>query len=113
MSKLLIQRESEKLNPTGWTYIKIGLRSVKIDMDDFERLKNIHWRLIYSSSCVYACQRLIVAGKAAYIRMHRLIMDCPAGFEVHHINHDTLDNRKCNLEILSVADHFIKHGKNP
>ncbi len=35
--------------------------------------------------------------KAKTILMHRQIMNPPAGLEVDHINHNGLDNRRCNL----------------
>lgn len=33
--------------------------------------------------------------------MHRLILNCPEGMYVDHINGDPLDNRKCNLRITT------------
>jgi HNH endonuclease len=35
------------------------------------------------------------------VQMHRLVMDAPDGMLVDHINHDTLDNRRQNLRIVS------------
>lgn len=35
------------------------------------------------------------------LKMHRLIMGAPDGMHVDHINHDTLDNRRCNLRIVT------------
>lgn len=37
------------------------------------------------------------------VSMHRLIMGQPKGMEVDHINHDTLDNRKENLRVVTTA----------
>jgi hypothetical protein len=41
------------------------------------------------------------------IRLHRLIMNVGKGDKrvVHHINGDTLDNRKYNLMIMSTSEH--------
>jgi hypothetical protein len=33
--------------------------------------------------------------------MHRVILNAPKGLMVDHINHDTLDNRKENLRIVT------------
>ncbi|MDC3426325.1 HNH endonuclease [Aquibacillus sp. 3ASR75-11] len=38
------------------------------------------------------------------IKVHRFIMNTPKGMETDHINHNTLDNRKENLRISTVAE---------
>jgi hypothetical protein len=42
--------------------------------------------------------------KSKRIYLHRVIMDCPYDRVVDHINHDTLDNRKSNLRIVSASE---------
>jgi len=37
--------------------------------------------------------------------MHRLIMDAPLWMKVHHINHDSLDNRRENLSVITEREH--------
>ena len=32
---------------------------------------------------------------------------------VHHINHDRLDNRIENLELVTAAEHGLRHTKHP
>jgi hypothetical protein len=41
-------------------------------------------------------------------RLHRFLMDFPDGFMIDHINHNTLDNRFCNLR---TADRYL-NGEN-
>ncbi|MCM1269794.1 MAG: HNH endonuclease [Ruminococcus flavefaciens] len=36
------------------------------------------------------------------VLLSRLIMECPVNYFVDHINHDTKDNRRCNLRIATV-----------
>ena len=82
-----------------------------IDAEDFLELSKYHWRLKRSYNCYYAVARCRHHGKTMEIKMHRLIAKTPAGYECHHINHDTLDNRKSNLQNLSKNAHLCAHGK--
>lgn len=50
----------------------------------------------------YVVGRFIVDNKSYYIRLHRFLMDTPAGMEVDHINHNTLDNRT-SLNLRNVT----------
>jgi HNH endonuclease len=40
-------------------------------------------------------------GKQHVIYLHRLLTNCPKDKVVDHINHDTLDNRRSNLRVVS------------
>lgn len=68
-----------------------------VDDDDFDLVSRFFWHKVESGrdpDYTYA---------TAKVRMHRLIIDCPKGLHVDHINGDTLDNRKCNLRICTNA----------
>lgn len=42
-------------------------------------------------------------GKQSTLLLHRWLMNAPKGLQVDHINHDTLDNRRSNLRIVTHA----------
>ena len=78
-------------------YIKGLNKPFYIDHDDKWLLKK--YKLTYNGN-------YILAGS---ISLHRLIKIGPI---VHHINHNKLDNRKCNLEILKTnSEHMTRHFK--
>lgn len=82
---------------------KYGLLKIKIDLEDVEKIKDYSWQIRKSCSLLYV-QAKIKNKIRTTIPLHRLIMNCPKGLVVDHINHDTLDNRKCNLRICTVAE---------
>ena len=112
MSKLLkkiIAPQGTLPNPTDQV-IELGSGlAVIIDADDYEKISGHRWFAKHSAHCVYAVRKIVSGGKEHLIRMHREIVNCPAGFEVHHKNKNTLDNRKENLEITSPENHKIIH----
>ena len=55
--------------------------------------------MVFSSEHVYAGRTL--NGDGQHCLMHRHILDAPIGFEVDHINGNTLDNRRCNLRLAT------------
>jgi len=80
-----------------------GGYSVIFDAEDYEKVSKYHWcpfsnnngRVVYA--ICYHKENKVVKN----IRMHRLIMGAKKGQFVDHINHNGLDNRKCNLRIAS------------
>jgi len=79
-----------------------GLKTI-VDDDDYALLSKRKWHPVFNknSKVCYAKSCSLVNGKVVTIRMHRLITCAPKGFVVDHINHDTLDNRKCNLRVVT------------
>lgn len=76
---------------------KANGKSAKVDDDDYKKYNHLRWHL---SDTGYAVRR----NNGETIRLHRLIMNCPEGMVVDHLNGDTLDNRKCNLRICTQLD---------
>ena len=69
-----------------------------VDDADYEWLSKWKWwARMNRSKRFYAARHR----KHRAIYMHREIMKPPKGMQVDHINHDTLDNRRCNLRICT------------
>lgn len=76
-----------------------------VDEVDYERLIKYRW---------YAHTRRDGNTKAAatvhtrtgktHLIMHRVVLDAPAGTLVDHVNHNTLDNRRANLRLVTHAE---------
>lgn len=71
--------------------------SVKVDDTDYEKYNHLRWHL---SSTGYAIRRT----NGETIRLHRLIMNCPEGMVIDHLNGDKLDCRRSNMRICSQEE---------
>lgn len=67
------------------------------------------WRAKKSRGGWYAYKITRVNGKNCYTYLHRLINRTPPGFETHHKNGMTLDDREANLMDLTQAEHEDLH----
>lgn len=71
-----------------------------VDDDDYEQLAKHKWTALVTGQNikrVYAYRRFGPRKQRGTIYLHREISAPPDGFQVDHINHNTLDNRKENL----------------
>lgn len=95
-----------RVNPEGACriYIGKGLFAI-VDPNDFKRLAHYRWFAKRSKSGWYAVRKHTIGGKTLYVRMHREITCAPYGLQVHHINSNTLDNRKRNLQLVTPKEH--------
>ena len=65
----------------------------KIDLEDIVKCEEFRW-CVGSSNYVYT-------KSSNGISMHRYLLKPPKKVLIDHINHNTLDNRKCNLRLVT------------
>jgi len=82
----------------------------KVSLIDYRWLSCQKWFAKHSFSKIYAARIVRVSGKKRLRLMHRFIMRPDPSFVVHHINGDSLDNRRSNLQVMPEFDHIKLHS---
>lgn len=78
---------------------------VLVDKADVPLLRRFKWFPLRSASSTYVVTRKIRKKVVYTIRMHRFLLNAPDFLKVHHINHDTFDNRRSNLQQITEREH--------
>jgi hypothetical protein len=85
-----------------------------VDDDDYEELSKYKWSSKTARTGYYAF--IYIWNKETKqtkaIGMHRMVINCPDGYIVDHINHNGLDNRKENLRIVTKSQNSMNTQKN-
>jgi hypothetical protein len=84
-----------------------------IDDEDHYWISRRVWHVAINpekTNLKYAKTWVKIDGKEKTPSMHRLIMGCPEGFVVDHIDGNTLNNQKSNLRICSNSQN-IRNNK--
>lgn len=76
-----------------------------VDPLDWLSFRKWNWKAKKGRGGYYAFAKVGTSHGVRNVYLHRLIMNTPRGLQVHHKNRFTLDNRRVNLENLSVSDH--------
>ena len=87
-------------------------KHVKIDIEDYDLLKNFGW---YDNGIGYVRTGITLNGNFKRFYMHDFIMGCinekydfvNEKYVVDHINHDTYDNRKKNLRVITQSQNIM------
>lgn len=79
------------------------------DIEDYDKIKDRCWHMIKG----YATSKINLKGnKTQIIQMHRLIMNVTdKSIEIDHISHNTYDNRKCQLRIVTHSQNGMNKDK--
>jgi len=103
----MLTKLKETESPTGVKYIRLTKdKFAIIDEDNYKLIRKFYWRAVKSNSCWYAVARIRIGEHLRYIKMHRLIAKTPKDKVTHHLNHNSLDNRKSNLQNLYPSEHY-------
>lgn len=87
-----------------------------IDTSDFEKVDSYpgtwfaSWCPKTATYNVYGVTT--IKGKRKNFYLHRFLLDAPKGIIVDHINHNTLDNRRSNLRLVTNAQN-MQNRKGP
>ena len=88
-------------------FLTKGLVAV-VDDSDYDELSKYLWHAQYSSGsdCYYAARKewCKKSKKQKIIYMHRQIMNPSDNMTVDHIEHNTLDNRKKSLRVVTLSE---------
>ena len=87
-------------------------KHAKIDIEDYDLLKNFGW---YDNGIGYVRTGVTLNGNFKRFYMHDFIMGCinekydfvNDKYVVDHINHDTYDNRKKNLRVITQSQNIM------
>jgi hypothetical protein len=77
---------------------------VVIDANNLSKLDHVialHMKATKKGETYVTCYTKPFKGKYVFMPLHRLITDAPKGTDVDHINGNHLDNRECNLRVVS------------
>lgn len=81
-----------------------------IDPDDFAIVQGYTWTGVKKGRVWYARAH---GDHGLGIYLHRLVTGAVGGDIVDHINHDGLDNRRCNLSVGSATENQRNRGVIP
>lgn len=110
--RLLVK--SQRFNEFPRTpYVRIPLAAggeTLISREDYSWVKNHSWTIKKSFYRSYVGRWTKINGQRTFKILHRVITRCPSDYVVHHINHNTLDNRRDNLQVLTKFEHKEYHS---
>lgn len=78
-----------------------------VDDEDYELLNRFKWH--YANG--YARRNWWYGGKSHMVRMHHFVLPLRDGLMCDHINGNGIDNRKCNLRLVTKSQNMMNRGK--
>ena len=101
MAKGQLKSKNSYYYDGNYAYVKISNADITMicDKDIWEKYKTHTW----FASDGYAFARV----NRKVTKMHRLVVDCPEGYVVDHINRNSFDNRRENLRVTTQCVNTI------
>lgn len=111
--RLYSLKENVIIKKENYAELHIKNIIVLIDLDDIEKVNKIKWSANFDKTInnyyIVGWERNNYKNRKR-IKLHRYIMNCSNNMQIDHINRNTLDNRKCNLRIVSQQENANNKG---
>jgi len=88
-----------------------GLISI-VDDEDFALVSQFKWYASKSCGRIYPLTNIKTNEGRKLLRMHRLLLNPPAGQLVDHIDGDSLNNTRANLRLCTQKENLRNRGKD-
>lgn len=88
-------------------------KTVLVDDDARHLFSKYTWRYEARTRKHYVCASTTKNGKRISLYLHRMVLGASKGEIVDHINGDTLDNRRCNLRMVTTRQNNLNSEKKP
>jgi len=99
----------------GYSFRRINLGEgewTTVDTEDYYKFGKHRWYLKGSNGKFYAAREFKVdSERTTTLRLHREIMNAPAGLVVDHKNGISLENRRANLRLATHAQNMYNKAK--
>ncbi len=85
-----------------------------VDDKDFSLVADYKWCAQQNRQrhTCYALTHIKKNGKRTSLQMHQLILDIPEDMQADHIDHDGLNNRRCNLRFATNQQNSFNRKSN-
>ncbi len=83
-----------------------------VDDEDFKLVSDYKWHANQDRNTWYALTNIKKNGKRRTLRMHQLILDIPEDMQADHIDHDGLNNSRCNLRLVTHQQNNFNRKSN-
>ena len=99
----LIKRPIRTEGDIAFVTLTKGYEAI-IDANDVDLVGQHNWCVRGGRNTLYATRGEGSKGNQRFIRLHRFLTDAPKDLIVDHINGNGLDNRRCNLRLVSNSE---------
>jgi len=82
-----------------------------VDDEDYAHINSFNWALNPQGAGYAVRKGRRGTGEKRTVQMHRQILNAPHGWQIDHINGNSLDNRRSNLRISSVQTNAFNRKK--